>query len=78
MAWTHVWITPEELAHEYRFPTVEAARKWARRKRLARIGMRDADGRKIAYARAEVEQARKRHGPLPSICDVPARRQGVA
>ncbi len=64
-----VWITPEELAREYHFPTAAAARKWARRKQLARIKLRDADGRKIAYARAEVEHARRTRGPLPRLID---------
>lgn len=67
MSRADVWITPEELAREYHFPTAEAARKWARRKRLARIKLRDADGRKICYARAEVEQARRTRGPLPNL-----------
>lgn len=74
MSRADVWITPEELARDYHFPTAEAARKWARRKNLARIKLRDADGRKIAYARAEVEQARRARGPLPRLVD----QKGVA
>lgn len=64
-----VWLTPDELAREYRFPSVEAARKWARRKNLARGKLRGLDGRKICYARAEVEQARTRRGPLVTMVD---------
>jgi hypothetical protein len=69
MSRADVWMTPEELAREYHFPTAEAARKWARRKQLSRIKLRGADGRKIAYARSEVEQARRTRGPLPRLID---------
>lgn len=50
------WMTVEMVQRELHFSTADAARKWIRRRNIARVKRSGPDGRTVLVARRDVER----------------------
>jgi hypothetical protein len=81
MARADIWMTVPMVREELHFPTDDAARKWIRRRKIARVRRSGEDGRTLLVARRDVEKSffERRHSAAEVLSNdtrVPARELG--